>query len=119
LPADGRQVSASLADEALAEPEVTAAIPVRRMSGLFVDEEESVPLSVTGGEAAAIDSIYGLGGRIVEGDYSLDEAQILVGLGFADEAGVGPGDGLSLVLPDGGTAEYEVAGIFDLGAAAA
>ena len=34
-------------------------------------------------------------------------------------AGVEPGDSLSLVLPDGGSGEYTVAGVFDLGAAAA
>ncbi len=115
---DGEPVSSSLAEDALAEPEVVAAIAVRRMSALFV-EGESIPLSVTAGEGSDIDSIYGLSDRIVEGEYSLDSGEILVGSGFGEDAGVEPGDDLELVLPDGGTGEYRVVGVFDLGAAAA
>lgn len=118
LPEDGESVSASLAEDARAEPEVVTAIPVRRMSVLFVGDE-SVPLSVTGGDGAELDTIYGLSDRIVDGDYSLGSGEMLVGSDFAERADVQPGDGLEVVLPDGGTAEYTVAGLFDLGAAAA
>ncbi len=114
----GGALPASLAEEAGAEPEVTTAIPVRRMSALFV-QGESTPLSITGGDAGDLDSIYGLSGRITDGDYSLDDGEILVGTGFADRSGARPGDLLELVLPDGSTGEYTVAGVFDLGAAAA
>src|SRR5690606_20348928 len=57
--------------------------------------------------------------RIVEGSFSLEEGEILVGTGFVDGAGIGVGETLTLTLPDGSTAEYTVAGVFDLGAAAA
>lgn len=119
LAEDDRPLSGALAEDARDEPEVTAAIPVRRMSGLFVEGDESIALSVTAGEASDIDSIYGLSDRIVEGEYSLDRGQILVGTGFAEGAGMEVGEDLSLVLPDGGSGDYTVAGIFDLGAAAA
>lgn len=115
---DGGPVSATLAQSAGSEPEVVAAIPVRRMSALYV-EGDSIPLSITGGDAADLNAIYGLSDRIAEGDYSLDRGEILVGVRFADRAGVQPGDLLELVLPDGSTAEYTVSGMFDLGAAAA
>lgn len=118
LPEDGEFVSASLADDARGEPEVVTAIPVRRMSVLYV-EDESLPLSITAGAGDEVDSIYGLSERIVDGEYSLGSGEILVGTDFAEQAGVQPGDGLEVVLPDGGTAEYTVAGVFDLGAAAA
>lgn len=118
LPEDGEHLSATFAEEARAEPEVVTAMPVRRMSVLFVDDE-SVPLSVTGGDGAELDAIYGLSDRIVDGDFSLDSGEIVVGTDFAERAEVEPGDGLEVVLPDGGTAEYTVAGVFDLGAAAA
>jgi lipoprotein-releasing system permease protein len=119
LPADEDTVPASLADEALREPEVTAAIPVRRMSAIFPDGDASLALSVTAGSAPDIDSIYGLADRIVEGNYTLEAGEMLVGMGFREEAGLAVGDGLSLVLPDGSTGEYRVAGVFDLGSAAA
>lgn len=115
---DGEPIPATLAESARAEPEVVAAVPVRRMSALFVDGD-SIPLSVTAGEAADIDSIYGLSDRMVDGGYSLARGEILVGTEFAEQAAVQPGDGLTLVLPDGTTGDYTVAGIFDLGAAAA
>ena len=94
LPDDAEQLSASLVDDASGQPEVTTAIPVRRMSGLFVDGDESTPLSVTGGEADDIDLVYGISERIVEGEFALDDGQILVGSSFADDAGVAVGDDL-------------------------
>jgi lipoprotein-releasing system permease protein len=118
LSEDGQPVSGTLAGEAAAEPEVVTAIPVRRMSALFVDGD-SVPLDVTGGAPADLDTIYRVSDRIVAGDYSLDGGEVLVGTGFAASAGIGPGDGLELVLPNGGVGEFTVTGVFDLGAAAA
>lgn len=111
-------VPGALTDDALDQPEVVAAIPVRRMSALHVDGD-SIPLSVTGGDAADIDSIYGLGERIVDGEFTLGDGEIVVGTGFAEDTDVTPGDGLTLVLPDGSEGEYTVVGVFDLGAAAA
>lgn len=119
LPSEGDSVPGGLAENAAAEPEVTAAIPVRRMSAIFIDEGESSALSITAGAADDLDSIYGLEESVVTGDYSLDDGEILVGTGFAEAAGISPGEGLPLTLPDGSTAEYTVAGVFDLGAAAA
>jgi lipoprotein-releasing system permease protein len=119
LPDEGDTVTASLAEDAAVEPEVTAAIPVRRMSAIFIDGGESTALSVTAGSAADLDSVYDLEERVVEGAYSLDEGEILVGTGFAEAAGTGAGDSLPLTLPNGSTGDYTVAGIFDLGAAAA
>ncbi|GAB4287109.1 MAG: ABC transporter permease [Coriobacteriia bacterium] len=102
-----------------AEPLTTEAVAVRDFSAIYADGDESLPLSVKGGDAAGIDGIYGLSGRLVEGAYSLADDEILVGLGFADSAGVGAGDEISLLLPDGRTDAYTVSGVFDLGAAAA
>ena len=119
LPEDGQTLSAHLADAAAAEPEVTAAIPVRRMSVIHVSGEESSALSVTAGTADDLDAVYGLREAIVAGDYSLETGEVLVGAGFQDNIGLEVGQPLTLTLPDGRTAEYTVAGVFDLGAAAA
>src|SRR5690606_26402016 len=116
---DGEQISGDLAEEALRQPEVTTAIPVRRMSGLYVSGDQSTPLSITGGDPEDIDSVYGLSERIVDGEFALEDGQILVGTTFAEGAATGIGDELELVLPNGEPASFTVAGIFDLGAAAA
>lgn len=115
----GDPVSATLAESAQQEPEVTAAIPVRRFSALFVKGDDSSPLSVTAGTAEDLESIYGLEAAIVEGAYSLGLDEILVGTEFGEKSGVNPGQDLPLVLPDGTTGEFLVAGVFDLGSAAA
>jgi lipoprotein-releasing system permease protein len=119
LPDGDGTLAADLADDARRQPEVTAAIPVRRMSAIHTAEGTTFALSVTAGSAEDLDAIYDLRSKIVEGDYSLEEGQVLVGAGFSDEAAIGVGEPLPLVLPNGTTADYTVAGIFDLGSAAA
>ena len=98
---------------------MVAAIPVRRMSAIYVRDDTSLALSVTAGTADDLQTIYGLADRIVEGTYSLDDGEILVGTGFREATGVEVGQPLGLVVPDGSSSEYTVSGVFDLGAAAA
>lgn len=112
-------VSADLAASALDEPQVIAAIPVRQLTMIYADGETSSALSVTAGTASDLDSVYGLSEAIVEGEYSLDEGQVLVGIDFAERTGVEVGQTVPFVLPNGSTAQYEVVGIFDLGSSAA
>ena len=128
LPAEGDStVPGSLADEAVAAaPEdgsgdslVEVAVPVRTLSAIFTDAEDSVPLSITGGDAEGLDAIYGLSEKLTEGTYGLDDAEIIVGTGFAEDYGVSAGDTVALLLPSGEPGEFEVSGVFDLGAAAA
>lgn len=119
FPADGGMLSADMATSAASDPDVTAAVAVRRLSVIHTAGDDSTALTVTAGAAADLDQIYDLRERVVEGDYSLGDAEILVGIGFAEGAGVAAGDMLPLVLPDGATSDYHVAGLVDLGQAAA
>jgi lipoprotein-releasing system permease protein len=119
LPAEGDRVPAGLAEVAADEPEVIAAVPVRRLSVISSNGEGSAPLSVTAATADGLDAIYGLRDRIVDGAYSLEPGEVLVGTAFSADAGVDAGGTLTVVLPDGRSADYTVAGVFDLGAAAA
>lgn len=118
LPADGDTLAGDLAATAAEEPEVTAAIPVRTLSVIATSDDRAA-LRVTGGTADDLDAVYGLEERIVDGEYSLEDGEILVGIGFADDTGIAPGDDLAVVLPDGEPGEFTVAGLFDHGAAAA
>jgi lipoprotein-releasing system permease protein len=119
LAADGGAVSPDLLDSALQEPEVTTAIPVRRLSVIYSDGDASTALSVTAGTAGDLDMVYDLSDAIVEGTYSLEDGEILVGADFGSQTGVAPGDVAEFVLPDGSAVDYEVVGIFDLGSSAA
>ena len=117
--ADGGPVSAELAEAAAAEPGVTTAIPVRRFSAIYGVQDDASALNVTAGTAENLDAVYDLEQRVIDGEYTLDEGEVLVGRGFAEDREVEVGQALPLLLPDGTTAEYTVSGILDLGQAAA
>lgn len=119
LPADEGTLSAELAESALQEPEVTTAIPVRRLSVIYAEGDASTALSVTAGTAGDLDTVYGLTDAVVEGMYALEAGEILVGTDFSEQTGVVAGDVASFILPDGSTSDYAVVGIFDLGSSAA
>lgn len=119
LPADDGAISGDLAADALEEPEVTSAIPVRRLSVIYADGGVSTALSVTGGTADDLDSVYGLSEAIVDGAYSLEDGEIIVGREFAGTNGIAVGDAVPVILPDGERVVLTVSGIFDLGSAAA
>jgi len=119
LPEGDGTLSADLAEAALDEPEVTTAIPVRKLSVIFAEGDASSALSVTGGTQSDLNSVYDLDEAIVEGVYSLDDGEILVGTVFADRTGIAVGQTVPFLLPGGSTGEYTVAGTFDLGSAAA
>jgi lipoprotein-releasing system permease protein len=101
------------------EPLVTTAVAVRSLSAIFTQDEESVPLSIKAADATDLDTIYKLSDRLESGDYVLDDADILVGTGLAEEYGIDPDDTIELLLPDGTLGDFTVRGVFDLGAAAA
>ena len=88
---------------------------MRTLSAIYANEGESVPLSVTGADAAELDTIYGLSGKLTEGSYQLDDGDALVGTRFAEEYGVWPGDEFEMLLPSGHVATFTVSGVFDLG----
>jgi len=113
---DGGTISANFADDAAAREDLIAtAVPVRTLSAIYTNEGESVPLSVTGADAAELDTIYGLSGKLTDGSYQLDESNALVGTRFAEEYGVGAGDEFEMLLPSGTVATFTVSGVFDLG----
>lgn len=113
---DGATISTDFAEDAAAtEPRISSAIAVRTFSAIYASGGESVPLAVTGADAADLDSIYRLSERITAGSYRLEADEALVGMRFSETYDVGPGDALEVLLPDGQRASYEIAGVFDLG----
>ncbi len=121
VPLKGRQsVDGRLAATVVkAEPLISTAVPVRTLPGLYSDGTESVSLTLKGADFAGLDTIYKLSDRLTEGTPGLDAGEIIVGAGFAKDYGVGVGDTIKLLLPDGSPGELSVRGVFDLGAAAA
>src|SRR5690606_7014100 len=78
--------------DALDDPSITAVVPQHRVPVLARIGEETNPLVLRLGDGDARDAIYGLEQRLVDGSSATGEGEILVGVDFADEAGIGTGD---------------------------
>ena len=103
-------------DERVAEGAVS---PVITVSALYDNPDgDSAPLSLKGAELDGLDGISDLSGRTVDGEASLDDGEIMLGLDFAEEYGVDVGDSIDLIFAGSRIETVEVSGIFDLGAAA-
>jgi lipoprotein-releasing system permease protein len=100
-------------------PLVSTVVPVRTVTGVFTKSTDNVPLSITGGELANLDTIYKLTARTVRGKASLADGAVMVGTDFADKYLVSPGDHISLTIPNQPPVNLQVSGVFDLGSSAA
>jgi lipoprotein-releasing system permease protein len=108
-----------LRDAIAAQQEVTTQVPVTTFSAILELGGVTAPLQLTGGELAQLDTIYELSGSIVAGKARLGEYDILLGKDLADENGLKPGDAVTLVTPSGKKLDESLAGVVDLGSAAA
>ncbi len=97
---------------------IVAIAPQQRVSVLAVSDGGSDPLIVRVADAEARNGIYGLDERIVEGAADPGDAEIVIGLDYAEEAGLALGSEIRLVDDSGEEVRAAVSGIFDLGVAA-
>jgi len=99
------------------EPSVTALVPERDISALYVNGTEKTPLQIKGGTLADLNTIYRLRQRTVSGDTSLGEGEIMLGTSLASKYGLQPGDPVNLVLSSSDQVTMRLTGTFDLGSA--
>jgi lipoprotein-releasing system permease protein len=95
---------------------VSAVLPQRTISILYTKGQESAPLSVRGGDAKALDSIYHLSRNLTKGHLDLSNGSIVVGSEFADSYKITTGETIQVILPNGSARTLKVTGIFTLGA---
>lgn len=69
---------------------------------------------VRGWDLEAADQIYGILDNVQAGSAPSDD-EVLVGIGLAEEQGIGPGDSVNLSVANGTRYAFTVAGVFDLG----
>ncbi|MDQ2674260.1 MAG: FtsX-like permease family protein [Chloroflexota bacterium] len=103
---------------ALEDPAITAVVPQHRAPVLARIGDQTSPLVLRLMEPEDRDAIYDLEARTVAGRADAGAGEIVVGVDFADEAGIDVGDELSLLTDAGDEVRATVAGIFDLGVAA-
>jgi len=97
------------------DPRIKAVFPQRTISAVYTKDSETAPLTIKGGAPKAMDSIYELSDKIVEGRFFLDDESIIIGREFADEFDLEPGDDIDLTLGNRSRAKLKVTGIFSLG----
>lgn len=90
---------------------------LRTISSLYTDGSDSAPLVLLGGDLNEIDGIFKVSSRIVSGEASLRNDEILLGKEFAEKYGIDAGDAIKLTSQGSGGSTFTVAGIFDLGVA--
>jgi len=117
---DGERIAYSdaLASRLEDDPAIVAIAPQQRVSVLAVSGERNDPLVVRLVGADARDGVYDLHERIVAGGSDPGPDQILIGLDYAERAGLEVGDEFTLLIDTGDEMPATVSGIFDLGVAA-
>lgn len=116
---DGERIAYTdaLASRLESDPAIVAIAPQQLVSVLARSGDASDPLVVRLVERGARDGIYGLDDRIVDGDADPGAGEIVIGLDYAEEAGLEVGDETSLLVDSGEEVTATVSGIFDLGVA--
>lgn len=116
---DGERIAYTdaLASRLEGDPAIVAIAPQQRVSVLARSGDASDPLVVRLVDRDARDGIYGLDDRIVEGDGDSGAGEVVIGLDYAEEAGLEVGDDISLLVDSGDEVSATVSGIFDLGVA--
>jgi lipoprotein-releasing system permease protein len=95
-----------------------AVAKLRTISSLYSDGSDSAPLVLLGGDIKEIDGIFKVSSRMESGEASLRNDEILLGKQFAEKYSLEVGDPVRLTFQTGGSSNFTVAGVFDLGAAA-
>ncbi len=111
--------SQDVQDAIAGESQITTQVPVRTFSAILQIGDESVPLQLTGGELADLDTIYDLSARTTAGTASLSGKEVIVGTDLADKYKLAPGAALKLVTAGGDTFDATLSAVVDLGSAAA
>jgi lipoprotein-releasing system permease protein len=111
--------TAQVKDAIAAQPEITTQVPVRQFSAILKQGADTLPLQLTGGDLAQLDTIYGLSDKVVSGTASLTGSDIILGKDLAEKYGFKPGQAITLVQPDGSSISEKLAATVDLGSSQA
>jgi len=111
--------TAQVKDTIASQSQITTQVPVRQFSAILRQGSDTVPLQLTGGELAQLDTIYDISGKTVAGTAALSGSDIVLGQDLADKYGLKPGQTITLVQPDGKTLDEQISALVDFGSAQA
>lgn len=96
-------------------PGVEAVSPIATGPAMAVRGSADRAVVILAGDPARLDAVIPLRARVVRGRYSLGGGEVLVGVGLADDLGLGVGDVLRVRPGSGAGQRFRVSGLFDLG----
>ncbi len=96
-------------------PEVTAVAPQVEGNGFFQRGSKVLPVGINGLVAGRESEIVDLASGLLEGDLRLGPGDVLIGVGLADELGVGIGQRLRIESERDRERSLRISGIFDVG----
>ena len=114
--ADQLQDWRSIVDDMAADPDVVAVAPVASGSGSVIRGPTREPIQFFGVDPGDYQQIIDIEGRLVDGDFRVDDQAAVIGRDMARELDVDTGDRIRLVIADDESRSFTVRGIFDLGA---
>jgi lipoprotein-releasing system permease protein len=106
-------------DAVAAQSAITTQVPVRQFSAILKQGADTVPLQLTGGDLAQLNTIYDLSGKVVSGTASLTGPDIVLGNDLAEKYAIKPGQTVSLVLSNGKAIDERLAATVDFGSSQA
>jgi len=96
-------------------PGVVAAAPTVGGAAFAVRGNANRSIGLRGVDAASYTKIIDIASKMVEGSFDVSGSNAVIGTGLAEELGIGVGDKMRLVTPDGRTEVFLVSGVFDIG----
>jgi len=97
-----------------ADPDLVAVSESYDAAGFVRDGEDNYPVLVRGVSLEDADRIYKYSDRLTAGALPATGDGVLIGAALAEKLDIGVGDGLPVSSPLGDTANWTVAGLFDL-----
>lgn len=96
-------------------PGVVATAPSAVGSGIAFRGNANFPIIIMGIDPVRFDTVIATEKNVVEGRYSLQSGEVVIGRLLAEELGIGVGDRLRVQAAEGGDQIVTVAGLLDMG----
>lgn len=96
-------------------PGVTATAPSAVGSGIAFRGNANSPIVIMGIDPLRFDAVIPTEKNVVEGRYSLQSGEVVIGQVLAEDLGLGVGDRLRIQTAEGGDQIVTVAGLLDMG----
>ncbi|MGL4393335.1 MAG: ABC transporter permease [Fusobacteriaceae bacterium] len=96
---------------------VTAVAGYITDGALYFQNGKTRSMVVIGADLKAVNKIYKISDKLVEGTLNLETNSVMVGVNFAKDFNLKLNDQISLTMPNGTRQPFRITGIFDVGAA--